>query len=229
MQRPKDKLTPTTTMSAINTEQLISALNWRYATKAFDSSKKIEADVWEKLEDTLVLSPSSFGLQPYKFLVIDDAAKREELMGHAWGQRQVVDASHFIVFAGRTSMTEDEVSAFIELTASTRSVPKESLDGYAGMLRGFLLTDEFKPMVPHWTARQAYIALGNLMTSAALLGIDTCPMEGLDPAAFTKTLGLEDQGYAAVVGCALGYRAADDKYASLAKVRYDKSKLVQHV
>ena len=100
---------------------------------------------------------------------------------------------------------------------------------YAGMIRGFLLKDEFKPMIPHWTARQAYIALGNLMTSAALLGIDTCPMEGLDPAAFSEALGLEEQGYAAVVGCALGYRAADDKYASLAKVRYDKSKLVQHV
>lgn len=216
-------------MSEINTDQLISALNWRYATKAFDPSKKIPADSWEKLEDTLVLSPSSFGLQPYQFIVVDDIAKREELMGHAWGQRQVVDASHFVVFAGRTSMTENDVTEFIDLTASTRGVPKESLDGYAGMIRGFLLTDEFKPMVPHWTARQAYIALGSLMTSAALLGIDACPMEGLDPAAFTKALGLEEQGYAALAGCALGYRAPDDKYASLAKVRYEKSKLVHHV
>jgi nitroreductase len=216
-------------MSVINTDQLISALNWRYATKAFDPTKKIADDLWEKIEDALVLSPSSFGLQPYKILVIDDVTKRTELMGHAWGQRQVVEASHFIVFAGRTSVTEEEVNEFIELTAATRQVPKETLDGYAGMVRGFLLGDGFKPMVPHWTARQAYIALGNLLTGAALLGIDACPMEGFDPAAFTQALGIGDQGYAPVVGCALGYRAADDKYAALAKVRFKKSKLVQHV
>jgi nitroreductase len=216
-------------MSVINPDQLMTALNWRYATKAFDPSKKIAPDLWEKLEDTLVLSPSSFGLQPYKFLVINDAAKREELMGYAWGQRQVVDASHFVVFAGRTSATEDEINEFLELTASARNDPKASLDGYAGMIRGFLLNDDFKAFAPHWTARQAYIALGNLLTSAALLGVDACPMEGLDPAKFTEALGLADEGYAALVGCALGYRSADDKYASLPKVRFDKSKLVQHV
>jgi nitroreductase len=214
---------------SIPSSQLLDALRWRYATKAFDSKRKIPADTWSALEDSLVLSPSSFGLQPYRFLVINDPATRERLLPHAWGQRQVVDASHFIVFAARTSVTEAEIDTFIAHIARTRGVTPESLVSYRGMMTGMLLSDGFKPLVPHWTARQAYIALGNLLTSAALLGVDACPMEGFVPAEFDQVLGLPAQGLAAVVCCALGYRHADDKYALAPKVRLPKSDLLMAV
>jgi nitroreductase len=214
---------------SIPSSQLLDALRWRYATKAFDANRKIPADTWSALEDSLVLSPSSFGLQPYRFLVITDRATRERLLPHAWGQRQVVDASHFIVFAARTSVTESEIDTFIAHIARTRGVTPESLASYRGMMTGMLLSDGFKPLVPHWTARQAYIALGNLLTSAALLGVDACPMEGFVPAEFDQVLGLPSQGLAAVVCCALGYRHADDKYALAPKVRLPKSDLLMAV
>ena len=214
---------------SIPSSQLLDALRWRYATKAFDANRKISADVWSALEESLVLSPSSFGLQPYRFLVINDPATRERLLPHAWGQRQVVDASHFVVFAARTSVTEAEIDTFIARIARTRGVTPESLASYRGMMTGMLLSDGFKPLVPHWTARQAYIALGNLLTSAALLGVDACPMEGFVPAEFDKVLALPAQGLAAVVCCALGYRHADDKYAVAPKVRFPKSELVKQL
>ena len=214
---------------SISSFQLLDALRWRYATKAFDANRKISADVWSALEESLVLSPSSFGLQPYRFLVINDPATRERLLPHAWGQRQVVDASHFIVFAARTSVTEAEIDTFIAHIARTRGVTPESLASYRGMMTGTLLSDGFKPLAPQWTARQAYIALGNLLTSAALPGVDACPMEGFVPAEFDQVLGLPAQGLAAVVCCALGYRSIEDKYAVTPKVRSPKADLLKVV
>jgi nitroreductase len=216
-------------VTAISPKQLLEAQNWRYATKVFDPNRKIPAETWNALEQSLVLSPSSFGLQPYRFLVIVDPALREQLVPHSWGQRQVVDASHYVVFASRTSVTEAEIDQFIARIAEARGVTRESLAGYRGMMTGPLLSEEFKSFAPHWTARQVYIALGNLMTSAALLGVDACPMEGFTPAEYDRLLGLTAQGLTAVVGCALGYRGVTDKYASLPKVRLAASSLVRHV
>src|SRR5208283_486461 len=109
------------------TQQLLNALQWRYATKVFDAAKKIPADVWRALERALVLTPTSYGLQPYRFLVIHDAAKRADLLAHSWNQRQVVDASHFIVFTARTQMTEADVDKLIVRTVDVRKIPAESL------------------------------------------------------------------------------------------------------
>lgn len=208
---------------------LLGALQWRYATKVFDPTKKIPADVWAALEQSLILAPSSFGLQPYRFLVVKDPATREKLMPHAWGQRQVVDASHFVVIATRTEVTEAEIDRFIELIAATRGVTPASLAQYRGMMTGMLLSPDFKPLLPHWTARQAYVALGTLLTAAALLGVDACPMEGFAPAEFDKILELPRQGLTATVCCALGYRAATDKYATLPKVRFPRADLVREI
>lgn len=216
-------------MNSLSESQLLAALNWRYATKQFDATKKIPAATWVTLEDSLVLSPSSFGLQPYRFVVVDDKAMREKLLPHTWNQKQVVDASHYVVFTVRTSMTEAEIDAFLNLVAAARGVGLETLQGYRGMMTGFLLSDGFKPRVPQWAALQVYIALGNLMTSAALLGVDACPIEGFSPAEYDKLLDLPAQGYASVVCCALGYRAATDKYASVKKVRGAKANLIKHV
>ena len=210
-------------------KQLLDALNWRYATKTFDATKKIPEATWKTLEETLVLSPSSFGLQPYRFLIVKDPAIRAQLQPHSWNQTQVVDASHYVVLAGRTAMTEAEIDLFLDRVVQVRGIPRESLDGYRGMMYGSLLSPGAETRIPHWAALQAYIALGNLMTSAALLGIDTCAIEGFVPAEYDAILGLKEQGYAPVVCCALGYRSAEDKYADLAKVRMPAANLVKTV
>jgi len=216
-------------MSQLNSPQLLEALNWRYATKVFDATKIIPAGVWSALEQTLVLTPTSFGLQPYQFLLVQDAAKRAALLPHSWGQKQVVDCSHFVVFTARTEMTEADVAKLISRTSAVRGIPAEALKPYRDLIIGNLVNGPRSQMAPEWAARQCYVALGNLMTAAALLGVDACPMEGINPVEYDNLLALNGTGYKTVVACALGYRAANDKYATLAKVRYDRSELVKVV
>ena len=210
-------------------QQLLADLNWRYATKVFDATKKIPADVWSALEQALVLTPTSYGLQPYKFLIVQDAAKRAALLPHSWGQKQVVDCSHFVVFLARTDMTETDVDKLIQRTTALRHLPADALNGYRGMMISDIVNGPRGKAAHEWAARQSYIALGNFMTCAAVLGVDACPMEGINPVEYDKLLGLEGSGYKTVVACATGYRAVNDKYATLAKVRYETGELVQVV
>ena len=176
-------------MSPCAPDTLIQALNWRYATKVFDPAKKIsEADL-RTLEESLVLTPSSFGLQPYRFLVVTDPALRARLREASWGQSQVTDCSHLLVFLARKRLTEADVDHLIERTVQVRGVAAESLASYRAMMVGTLVTGPRAASVPEWAARQAYIALGQFMASAALLGLDTCPMEGLDPARYRRGPG----------------------------------------
>jgi nitroreductase len=216
-------------MSSLNPQQLLQALNWRYATKIFDATKKIPAEIWQTLEQALVLTPTSYGLQPYKFIVMADDAKRAELLAHSWKQKQVVQCSHYVVFAARKKMTEADIDHWIQRLSEVRKVPVDSLKEYRGMMIGDVVHGLRSNVAHEWAARQAYIALGNLMTCAAVLGLDACPMEGLAPAEYDKVLNLNGSGYATVVACALGYRAASDKNASLAKVRYEAKDLVQTI
>ena len=138
-------------------------------------------------------------------------------------------SSHYVVLAARTSMDEAAIDTFLQRVCDVRGVTRESLAGYRGMMTGMLLSEGFKPRVPHWAAHQAYIALGNLMTATAVVGVDACPMEGIAPAEYDKLLGLEGSGFATVVACALGYRASGDKYATLPKVRFTAADLVKHL
>ena len=217
-------------MNSISNAQLTSALEWRYATKSFDASRQIAPETWAALEHALVLSPSSFGLQPYKFLVITDAAMRVKLTPATWGQKQVVECSHFVVFTARTALGAEHIDAFIARTAEVRGITTESLKGYRDLMNGSLVTGgTLSKMIPEWATRQAYIAIGNLMTSAALLGVDACPIEGFEPDKYDEILNLKNSGFASVVCCALGYRAATDKYATLPKVRLPEAELVQHI
>jgi len=202
------------------TKQLVDALQWRYATKVFDPAKKLPADVWSALEQALVLTPSSYGLQPYQFLVVQDPAKRAALLPQSWGQKQVVDCSHFVVFTARINMTEADVDKLISRMVAIRGVPSDSLTFYRDMMLGDVVSGARGKIAHEWATRQCYIALGNLMTAAAILGVDACPMEGIVPPEYDKILNLNDSGYATVVACALGYRAVNDKYAVLPKVRY---------
>jgi nitroreductase len=149
------------------------------------------------------------------------------LLPHSWGQKQVVDCSHFVVFTARTEMKEADVTKLISRISAIRGVPAETMTSYWNMMIGDVVNGPRGKAAHEWAARQVYIALGNLMTAAAVLGVDACPMEGLVPAEYDKILKLEGSGYKTVVACALGYRAAGDKYASLAKVRYETADLVK--
>jgi len=216
-------------MTPVPTQTVTAALSWRYATKKFDATRTIPAETWAALERALVLAPSSFGLQPWRFVVVRDRATREKLSAAAWGQRQPIDCSHFVVFAGRKGYDAKDLEHFVERTAAVRGVSKESLKGYADIIAGSVEKARQGGYLDSWLARQAYIALGLFMTSAALLGIDVCPMEGLDPAQFDAILGLPALGYTALCAGAAGYRAPDDKYAAAPKVRFRAEEVILHV
>jgi nitroreductase len=213
-------------MKPISTPDLLDALTWRYATKKFDPTKVISAETWSALEDALVLTPSSYGLQPWKFVVVTSTELKEKLRPFSWNQAQVTDCSHYVVFTIKKNLMAADVDRFVERTAEVRSVPVESIAGYRNMMVSDVVNGARSFNVNEWATRQTYIALGNFMTSAALVGVDTCPMEGIEPVNYDKTLNLAEAGYATVVACAAGYRAEDDKYAELAKVRFTKSEMI---
>lgn len=217
------------THPTVSTETLLAQLNWRYATKAFDPTKKISASEWSALEQTLVLTPTSFGVQPYRFVVVTDPATREKLVPHSWGQRQPADSSHFVVFAAKETVSELDIDHYMARTAEVRGIPVESLAGFKKVLVNSVVNNVTPQWQHEWAIRQAYIALGNFMTAAALLGIDTCPMEGLVPAEYDKILDLPAKGYRTVMACAAGYRSAEDKYATTPKVRFPASELIIHI
>lgn len=207
--------------------QVQAQLEWRYATKKFDPLQKISAADWSTLEQVLVLTPSSFGLQPWKFFVVTSQHLKDQLPAVSWGQTQPRDCSHMVVLAARHPTEEQDLDRLIQRTAAVRGVTEESLAGFRKMLGGSLSSGGIGSL--DWAARQVYIALGQLMASAAMMGIDTCPMEGINPAKYDEILGIRAQGYTTCVGCAVGYRASDDKYAQLAKVRYPVQEVVTHL
>jgi len=207
-------------MTPASAQTVSEALHWRYATKKFDRARRIPAATWAALEEALVLAPSSFGLQPWKFVVVQDQATRERLSAAAWGQTQPLECSHYVVFAGRKGLDGGDIERFLARTAEVRRVPVASLKGFGDVIAGFAENARKQGFLDAWCAKQTYIALGQFMAAAALLGVDACPMEGIDPARFDEILGLPALGYGALCACAAGYRAADDKYASLPKVRF---------
>ena len=218
-------MAPTT----ISNDTLLAQLQWRYATKAFDPAKKIAFADWAALEEALILSPSSYGMQPYHFFVITDPAIREKLVPASWNQRQPADCSHYVVFATRTANDETNVDEYMQRIAEVRGVTAESMGFFKNMLMADVVNGPRGKIAGEWSARQAYIALGNFMTAAALIGVDTCPMEGFVPAQYDEILGLTEKGLTAAVACAAGYRAVSDKYASMPKVRFPASKLIVHI
>ncbi len=208
--------------------ELLDALRWRYATKQFDPGRTIPADTWAALEEALVLTPSSYGLQPWKFLVIDDPALRAELRPHSWNQLQITDASHLVVFLARRTIELCDLERLIAATSEARGVPAEQLESYRQMMQKDVVDGPRSATIGSWASDQVYIALGNFMTAAALLQVDTCPIEGFSPPDYDRLLGLEDSPYRSAVVCAAGYRDPADKYAALAKVRYPLAEVIEH-
>lgn len=216
-------------MATLNAEDIIEQLNWRYATKEFDSSKKIPTETIAALQEALVLTPSSFGLQPWKFFIVEDQSVKDQFPAVSWNQLQPKDCSHLVVLAAKTDYKRENVGEFVARMAVVRGVSEESLAGYEQFAGGFVDTASEQGWIDTWAQKQVYIALGQLMFAAAALGVDACPMEGIDLAAYDKILGLEGSGYSTVVACPLGYRSGTDKYASAPKVRFKKSELIKNI
>jgi nitroreductase len=215
--------------ATIPPQQLVDALNWRYATKRFDPAKKIPAETWNALEQSLVLSPSSIGLQPWKFFVITDAAVKTQLTAASYHQAQVADCSHFVALSARRDIDAGHVERHIGRMAEVTGVTPESLSRFRAMTMRNLDKARAAGTLDVWQEHQIYIALGQFMASAAVVGIDTCPMEGIEPEKYDEILGLAGSNYATVVACAAGYRLPEDKYANTKKVRFKAEDVIGRV
>ncbi|MDF1853774.1 MAG: NAD(P)H-dependent oxidoreductase [Verrucomicrobiales bacterium] len=212
-------------MNPQSPDQILAALQWRYATKVFDPEKKIPEAEWKTLEESLVLTPSSFGLQPWEFVVVGDQEVREELVAHSWNQRQVADASHLLVIALRTDVDESYVDRFVSRVEEVRGEP--GFTGYRDMMVGFIQNLD-EEGIKNWGKLQTYIALGQFMTVAAMMKIDTCPMEGFVASEYDRILGFEERQLTTAVLCPAGYRSEEDKYAHLPKVRFQPEDVITH-
>lgn len=200
-------------------------LYWRYATKKFDTTKKVGEKDLDQLLESLRLSPSSFGLQPWKFIVVTDKKLRQQVRLVSWNQSQVTDASHLIVLCARKTIDAKYVDSYIALMKKERKMSAVKAFAYATYLKTSVSTK--KPEEQRtWASKQVYIALGFLLYTAALLQIDSCPMEGFDSKKCDNILGLNDTDYRSVVFCPIGYRAKDDKYATEKKVRWAKEEVI---
>ncbi len=213
------------TVPGMAAEQLLHRLSWRYAVKRFDPARRILPETWQAIERALVLTPSSYGLQPWKFLVITDESIKAKLPAISWNQKQPQDCSHMVVFAARRTMDASYIDNFVSSVCTTRDLPTGQMDAYRNVL---VKTVEAMETHLDWNTKQVYIALGQLMLAAAMIEIDTCPMEGIVPLEYDKLLGLVDSDYTAVVGCALGYRHLEDTQATAKKVRFSADDLIVH-
>lgn len=200
--------------------QIINDLNWRYATKAFNPEKKIPKEDLEILLESLRLTPSSFGLQPWGFVVVETQEILDQLLPVSWNQQQVTQASQTIVLCSKESMDEAYVDLYIADLCEKRGMKVEDMEGLSKVIKDFL-SKHSEESLKSWMSDQVYIALGQLMTVAATLKIDACPMEGFDSNAYDEILGLKEKGLRSVVVCPVGYRASDDKYATLTKIRWE--------
>jgi len=209
-------------------DDVLAQLRWRYATKKFDPTKKIPPDLWSKLEQAVVLAPSSYGLQPWKFIVVTDPQMRQTLHPVSYQQAQILDASHLVVFAAKNPPTPADVDAHVARAAAVRGVTVESLDSLKKAILGSLAGMNAEK-AHRWAARQTYIAFGVFLASAAMMGIDACPMEGFQPEKYDEILGLKAKGLGAVVLATAGYRATADGYAAAKKVRFDPGDVIEHV
>jgi len=198
--------------------------NWRYATKKFDATRKVsEADI-KILKEAIRLSASSYGLQPYKVIFVETETLRAQLQPAAWGQSQITDASHLVVFANITNFGNQQIDAAIENLTKTRGLPADALNGYADFMKTKITTLPLENRNT-WTSKQTYLALGNLLNAAASLKIDVTPMEGFEPEQFNAILGLDKLGLNASVVATIGYRSAEDATQHYAKVRKSEEEL----
>ena len=208
--------------------ELLDSLRWRYATKQFDPERKLSEEQVTQLLEAANLTATSYGLQPFKFLVLQDQAKQDQLVASSYGQTQVAQASHVIVIATRTDVDADYVSDYVKLMESKRGIPEGTLDQYKLVMTG-AITSMDEQAIEAWATKQAYLALSTLLVACAAAKIDACPMEGFVASEYDELLGLAAMNLHAAVVLPIGYRAAGDKYQSYKKVRRELDDIVVRI
>jgi nitroreductase/dihydropteridine reductase len=204
------------------------AMRWRYATKKFDPDKTVDEYMVTQLLEATNLSATSYGLQPFKFVVVKNRQLQDQLVASSYGQRQVADASHVIVIAARTDVDADYIKQYIDLVESERSLEPGTMEDYKSIMTG-TVTGMSAEAMQQWTANQAYIALGTILAACAMLKIDACPMEGFVSSEYNGILGLGEQNLDAVIVVPIGYRAEDDINQNIKKVRRPLAEMVVRI
>ena len=205
--------------------KIIESLSWRYATKKFDTNKKLSEKKVKTLKEAFNLTATSFGLQTISMLVISNEDLKKSLIEHAYNQKQVYEASHLLVICIQNDIKDKDVNEFFDNIKVIRNTPETTLESY----RNYLLQsmrDKSVEERQQWSMNQAYITLGNLMTVCAVEGIDSCPMEGFNREKYDEILNLNDKGLKSLLLLPVGYRAEDDMFASFKKVRKDINKTI---
>ncbi len=206
----------------------LESLNWRYATKKFETDKKISERDLNLLLEATRLSASSFGLQPYHVFVVTDPEIRTQLKEVSWGQAQITDASHLFVFANKKTFGPELIDSYLTEVSNVREIPQEGLKAYGDFMKSKLvpLPEEAKES---WAAKQTYLAVGNLLSAAGVMEIDSCPVEGFEAEAYDRILKLDAKDLTTSVVVALGYRSEEDETQHFKKVRRPKESLFTHI
>lgn len=204
--------------------ELLNSLNWRYATKKYDASKKVSAEDLNTLKEATKLSVSAYGLQPYKILIVENPELRAKLQAAAYGQSAITEASQLFIFAIEKNVGEDQIAKYMQNISETRGIPVEGLEGYSGMINGFVgsLDENGRD---NWAKKQAYLALSTLINTASFLKIDATPMEGFSAEQFDEILDLDKLGLSTAVIAAVGYRHEEDATQHFKKVRKSNEEL----
>lgn len=203
---------------------LVRSLEWRYATKKYDTSKQLSEEQFQDLLSAVRLAPSSYGLQPYRFITVQDTAKLEEISRAAFGQPQITTASKVLVIAVETNISEATVKSYIDKAAIARNTDRQNLEAREQFVNSRLALMSPDQKI-EWAEKQAFLAIGILVSAAAEAGVDASPMEGFDPKRVDEILGLQEQNLKTALLFALGYRSAEDEFATIPKVRKTKEEL----
>ncbi|PID86437.1 NAD(P)H-dependent oxidoreductase [Candidatus Gracilibacteria bacterium] len=209
-------------------DSLLSALKWRYAVKKFDANKKVSETDLQELVEAFILTPSSFGLQPWKLIYVEDIKKREEISKYCYNDSQILDSSGVFVFARNTDISSKLIDKFIDFIVEKTKIQKQALEGYENIMKGFILGLS-KLEKEFWAEKQVMIALGNVMNVCALKQIDSCPIEGFQKEKLDEILSLKEKGLASVVLLPIGYRDENDGHLKKGKIRYNKQMMFERV
>lgn len=210
------------------TTDYLETLQWRYATKKFDPAKSISEEDLATLQQAIRLSASSYGLQPYTVFIISNAELREKLRPACWNQPQITDASHVFVFAAKKDFDQNLIDSYLDLVSETRNLPLDALSGYGDFMKSKLL-ELPQASKASWSSHQVYLAAGNLLSAAAALQIDTCPMEGFEKEAVDALLNLDEKDLTTALIVPVGYRSESDETQFYKKVRRTPEELFTHI
>ena len=204
---------------------ILDALEWRYAVKKFDDKASLTEQQILEVKNAFNLSASSYGLQPYKMIVVQNPDLKEKLVPASYGQQQISQSAALLVFAVRTDFGMDYIDQYFENMSVKRQIPLENLEGYKNFMKGSF-ANKSEEEIWSWSVKQVYLTMGHMLASLAAMKIDACPMEGIDPNAYDKILDLEAKQLKTIVAMPIGVRAIDDATASALKVRKDLSEII---